>query len=153
MKHEKAYVVVLGAEAHATASTRVRTERNDALTIMFFHTIDAAPSALQRDARATLGDDEAVVVLDDGRVHAIYAVGLLVGALAYDALRDIAAARILALLDAYLPRPLKFEVALMDAASAEVVQWAGDNQEGDHAATAEALLRAIKSAQERLASF
>jgi len=43
---------VLGPEALAAASLHVRTVRSEALTLFFFHTLDAAPSALQRDARA-----------------------------------------------------------------------------------------------------
>ena len=131
----------------------MRTERKDALTVYFFHHIDAAPGALQRDVVVALGDDDSAIVLDDGRMHALYAVRLLTGALAYEPLREFALARILDVLGGYLPRPLPFEQRVMDDMAAESLNWVADNEDGVHAAMAAALGMAIKRAQELLDNF
>ena len=131
----------------------MRTERNDALTVFFFHHIDAAPGALQRDVVVALGDDDSAIVLDDGRMHALYAVRLLTSALAYEPLREFALARILDVLGDYLPRPLPFEQRVMDDMAAESLNWVADNEDGVHAAMAADVGKAIKRAQELLANF
>ena len=150
MKHDKAFVPVLGAEALAAASLHVRTLRSDALTLFFYHTIDAAPSALQKDARV---DNHDPVVLADGRVHALYAVHLLLRALAHGPLQDMALQRILELLGNFLPRPLSYEARLAEDVGDQMALWVENNKASPDADKWQDLLPAMKRVKELIAQF
>jgi len=153
MKRDNAFIPVLCPEALAAASLHVRTVRSDALTLFFLHTLDAAPSALERDARTVLRDDENTVVLPDGRVHALYAVKLLLGALAHRALQDLAVARMLEVLSEFLPRPLVYEAHLADAVAADMAQWLEEHKGSLDAAKWQGLLPAMERVQALIKRF
>ena len=149
--HDNAYVPVLGPDARAAASLCVRTLRSDALTLFFYHTLDAAPSAMERDACANGSD--AAVALPDGRVHALYAVHLLLYALKHSALQDVAITRILELLADFLPRPLSYEARLAEEVADQMALWVENNKDSPDAAKWQGLLPAIKRVQELIKRF
>jgi len=66
MKHDNAFVPVLGSEVLATASLHVRS---DAMTLFFFPTP-------WRGTRAACSATTTTGVLPDGRVHLLYAIKL-----------------------------------------------------------------------------
>jgi len=152
MNCDNAFVRVFGPEARAAASLHVRTLRSDAVTLFFFHTLDAAPCALEKDARGVLGEDD-TLVLPDGRMHTLYAVKLLLRALAHRALQDVAVARILELLAEFLPRPLAYEARLANEVAADLAHWVADNKDSPDAAKWQGLLPAMEHVQAQIKRF
>jgi len=124
-RHNNAYVPVLVPEALAAASLHVRT-------------LDA--SALQQDASA---DDHDLVVLLGGRVHALYAVHMLLRALAYGPLQDVALARIMELLARSRTRP-----ASPRTSATKMALWVENEKDSPDAVKWQGLLPAMKRVHE-----